>query len=513
VNEQRWPVAALAAAGLLFLLLATANAAGYRYGASDQAFQVPAVLHALRADTFPRDAWLLDTQARYMLFDDVVAAVLRVTGLSIETVFLLGYLLSTTLLWTGMALLARARFTSGWSLVFFGAAVAMRHRIPRTTVNSFEPYFYPRTLAFAFGVLAIAALLHRRRRSAIVLTLVATAAHITTGFWFFVLVAVACGRLDRSIRRLAWICVPIAAALGLVLWASGRLTSALTPMDREWLQVMASNDSLFPNEWPVWTWIANLALPGLLLVIHRARRRSAPDEDEAIQWGAATLVAIFLASVPFVARHWALPTQLQISRVFWLIDFLVIFYVAVLIDETARARAARGALRAVALAMLTLTVARGTYVMLREHAERTLFQVTLPASDWTAAMHWLAGQPIDVHVLADPSHATRYGSSVRVAAQRDVVLEDVKDASVALYSRALAIRVRDRRTRIGSEFAHLATAAAVDLARTYDVDYLVTAGDPLALPLAYQNRTFRIYDTRAARAGGPNPSARAGPGR
>jgi hypothetical protein len=198
----------------------------------------------------------------------------------------------------------------------------------------------------------------------------------------------------------------------------------------------------------------------------------------------------------------------------WPIDFLVIFYGAVLFDEISTARSAPKVWRAAALAVLSISVARGTYVMLREHAERTLFQVTLPASDWTAAMQWLGTQPIGVHVLADPEHATLYGSSVRVAARRDVVLEDVKDTSIALYSRDLAMRVGERRTRIGTDFAHLATASAVQLSRAYDVDYLVTAGAPLAFPVAYQNGTFRIYDTRRLRSSADtDPSAGAAPGR
>jgi hypothetical protein len=505
VNEQRWPVTALAAAGLLFLLLATANAAGYRYGVSDQAFHVPAVVHALEPASFPRDGALLDAEAHLMVFDDLVAALIRVTGLSLETTFLLGYLASTALLWVGLVLLGRARFASAWSLVLFAAAVAMRHRIPRTTVNSFEPYFYPRTLAFAFGVLAIAAWLHRRRWLAMALTVVAASAHITTGFWFVVLIGVAWIRLDPTLRRSAWIIAPAAALAAVALWWSGHLTAAITPMDDEWLQVMSSNDSLFPNEWPAWAWIANLALPAVLFAIHRARTQAARAEDDALVWGAGALIAIFLTTLPFVALHWTLPVQLQMSRVLWLIDFLVIFYASVAISDVARGSGSRVPLRAIALAVLAIAVARGGYVMLREHSERALFQVGLPASDWKTAMDWIASQPIGIHVLADPEHATLYGSSVRVAAYRDVVLEDVKDASVSLYSRDLAARVRDRRAAIGPDFAHLTTAAAVALSRKYAVDYLVTAGDPLELPIAYRNHTFRVYHVRAAHAAAVTP--------
>ena len=52
---------------LPFLILATANAAGYRYGASDQAFYGPAVMQRLDPALFPRDTPLLNTQAQLTL--------------------------------------------------------------------------------------------------------------------------------------------------------------------------------------------------------------------------------------------------------------------------------------------------------------------------------------------------------------------------------------------------------------------------------------------------------------
>jgi hypothetical protein len=497
-SEQRWPAAALAVAGLLFLLLATASSGGYRFGVSDQAFHVPAVVHALTPAAFPRDGALLDAQARFMLLPYAVAAFIRLTGLSIETAFFLGYLLTTALLWVGLVLLARMFSASPWSLVLLGALVALRHRIPRTTANSIEPYFYPRTLAFAFGVLAIVAFLHRRRWLAMVMTAIATLVHVTTGAWFVVLIGIAWARLDAAVRR------AIAAGAGLALIAaawgtiSGQLSPFITPMDDDWVGVLAGNDSLFPSQWPVWAWAANLALPVVLVAIHRARVRRGRSrvDDEALIWGALGLVAVFAVTLPLVAWRWMLPTQLQISRVFWLVDFLVVVYAVALVSDFATARRAPGALRAIALAVLALVAVRAAFVMRHEHTERALFQVALPPSDWVDAMHWLGAQPLDVHVLADPGHALLYGSSVRVAAHRDVVLENIKDTAVALYARDVAMRVRERRASIGDDFSHLSLRRAESLARQYDLDYLVTAGDALALPVAYQNATFRIYDLR-----------------
>ena len=80
---------------------------------------------------------------------------------------------------------------------------------------------------------------------------------------------------------------------------------------------------------------------------------------------------------------------------------------------------------------------------------------------------WIARQPIDTHVLADPGHSWKYGSSVRVAAGRDVLLEDVKDSAIAMYNRDLAVRVVERRRAL-ADFTTLTAEGARALAARYD---------------------------------------------
>jgi hypothetical protein len=80
---------------------------------------------------------------------------------------------------------------------------------------------------------------------------------------------------------------------------------------------------------------------------------------------------------------------------------------------------------------------------------------------------------------------------VRVSAARDVFLEDVKDSAIAIYSRDVALRVVERAAAIG-DFTAMTPGQARELAAKYDLDYLVTEGR-LDLPVAYENRQFRIY--------------------
>ena len=106
-------------------------------------------------------------------------------------------------------------------------------------------------------------------------------------------------------------------------------------------------------------------------------------------------------------------------------------------------------------------------------------------------MGWIRATPLDAHVLADPGHARKYGTSVRVSGGRDVMLEEVKDSALAIYSRDVAVRVVERTSAIG-DFGAMTAEQAQELARRYDLDYLVTEA-PLPLPEVHRNAQFRIY--------------------
>jgi len=224
----------------------------------------------------------------------------------------------------------------------------------------------------------------------------------------------------------------------------------------------------------------------------RVRRGTATARDTALMWGATALVVVFLLTLPFVAVRVAIVVQFQLSRVFWLVDALLAAYGVSAIGERLTARG----MKALALAVLLISTARAVYVIGLEHAERSLFQISLPESPWLDAMRWVARQPLDAYVLADPGHAFKYGVSVRVAAGRDVLLEDDKDSSIALYNRDLALRVVERRTAMAG-FESMTADGARSLAARYGLNLLVTEAT-LDLPEVYRNARFRIYALKPA---------------
>ncbi len=478
--------------GALFVVLATANGAGYRYGTSDQAFYIPVITRAIDASLFPRDGAVIDAEGRLMLMDEVMATVVGGTGITLDTAFLVGYVISMLLLWAAVTLIGARLYRHPWAVVALGAALTLRHRIPRTSANSLEPYFHPRMLAFSLGALAVAAVCHRRDRTAIALVACCAVVHVTTALWFSVLIGVALALLDPLWRRLGWLALRMAVVV-LAGWVLvGPLRGTLTAMDDVWLQAVASKDSLFATQWPLWAWAANAASLGLLWWTYRVRttRGDATAIDRALVWGATALVGVFVATLPFVAAGIALPVQFQISRVFWLVEFVAVIYViGVLADGPQRS------LRVAAVvALLAVSAGRGLYIMLVERPERPLFEIGRSQTPWEHAMQWFAAQPPDIHVLADPGHAWKYGTSVRVSAERDVLIEEVKDSALAIYSREVAGRVVERTAAIGN-FGELTAGRAQELAQLYDLDYLVTEND-LPLTEVFRNAQFRIYELR-----------------
>src|SRR5262245_12370612 len=160
-------------------LLGILNSGGYRYGVSDQAFYLPAVIQHLDSSLFPRDRALFHAQDRFMLFDEGAAAMVRTTGLSVPAIFLAFFLLGLLLHFAGCVELGRRWYRSWWSVAALVFILTMRHRITLTGANTLEGYLQPRALAFAVGVWALVAFLSRRTTIAIAIVALAGALHPT----------------------------------------------------------------------------------------------------------------------------------------------------------------------------------------------------------------------------------------------------------------------------------------------------------------------------------------------
>ena len=492
-------------AALAFCLVATLNSGGYRFGVGDQAFHVPAIERRLAPELFPRDRVVIEAQDGLTLVNRVAALVVSETGITVAPLVAGVYLLALVLLLAASLSVARQLGLSPWAQVALVAAMTLRHRVGLTGVNTLESYTQPRMLAFGIGMAAVSSYLRSRIWLAIGLVALAAIVHPTTAVWFAVWLGVAISLSEPRWRRL--LASSAAVAVVGVVWAVGwgPLAERTVRMDAEWLAVLAAKDYLFANAWPASMWLVAGVYVAVVLAVFLIRRSTGVlhARETGLVIGALVLVGIFLATLPLVARGIALAVQLQVSRLFWMLDVLGTIYLAWAVADgprpwaTSTARpatlTARRA-RLVALVMVCAAVGRGAYVMWIEHPGRPVLELALPPTDWQDAMDWLKATPPTTHVLADPGHAWRYGTSVRVAALRDVYLEEVKDAALAMYSRKVAMRVAERTRALGS-FDALTPQSARELARRFEIDYLVSERT-LDLPIAHRNARFFIYRLR-----------------
>jgi hypothetical protein len=485
---------------LLFVVLATANSGGYRYGVSDQAFYIPAVNHHLTPTLFPRDAPLLEAQARLVASDDRVAAIVSATGLSLAHVAVTLYLIGLVLLVLAAAAFARGLGYSWWAVALLGVLLTFRHRIAKTGANSLEGYMHPRELAFAVGIASLAFVVRGRHGAALLLVLASAVLHPTTALFFALVVGVAAA--VRALGRVIIVAVALAAALAVWALTAGPLAGRLVRMDAEWLRVFAEKDYLFPAAWPIDAWLLNLAYPAVIVAVWRARTRRglAVPHERGLVFGLLASVIVFLVSVPFTMAEVALAVQLQVTRVFWILDFAAIASIAWWLTQTrTMAKIAIGV-------CLVGSIARGYYLLEVDPASvrnaqagkqgRQLVTINLPDTPWMEAMRWLETQPSGWHVLADPGHAWKYGISVRVGASRDTLIESVKDSAIAIYDRGIAMRVGERALDT-SEYDQMSEARLRRLDEKYDLDVAVfPAGRALNLPVLYRNAAFAIFDLR-----------------
>ena len=267
---------ALAGGFLGFALLATLNSGGYRYGAADQAFYIPAILHQLDPALYPRDWPMIGAQGRYFLLDEIMAGLVRATGVAAATAVPGGAdrhrwpRCSPARCWLGRAVLTTP---VGDRSLGRRADAAASHRPALAPIPSRGTSTRGSSSA-ASGWSSLALVLRGRPWWALGLTLASGALHPTTAACFAVIVATAIV-VTRPAARLPLAAAAVAAVGAVAVWTSrGQSPFDLTVMDADWRALVATKDYTFPTAWPIDAWAFNLIGPVVLVGAMASRRRA-----------------------------------------------------------------------------------------------------------------------------------------------------------------------------------------------------------------------------------------------
>jgi len=225
----------------------------------------------------------------------------------------------------------------------------------------------------------------------------------------------------------------------------------------------------------------------------RLKRGLVSAGERAVVAGAVVLLAIFVLTLPFVGARVAIAIQLQISRVLWPIEFLATVYLVWAVAEGPwlPLRWTRMAPILLVAVLAAASAARGIYILTVE-THRPLVRVDLPDGDWQRIADWArSSTPESAHFLIDPTDLDREGVSFRVAAGRDVFIEPSKDPSIAMYSREIAMRVKDRQAAL-PDFGLVTSTMARDVASRYGLTHLVTVRE-YPFSLVFRSGRLRVY--------------------
>ena len=307
---------------------------GYHPFADDGGLYAAGIEKLLDRNLFPHDTAFVTEHLRFSIFAPLMAGVVRHSFLSLESVLLLVYLLSTAFTFAGADYLLRGLEVKPRSRL--GALLLLcawwTLPIAGTSLYLEDPYLTARTVAFAFSVWALALSLPKRggpgqRRGAaqyflpVFCWLAAFALHpLMTGYAFALLVCVFAVR-SAVPGRASLACTGGALLLAGVVQGHG---AAEAP------EVFAASLSRYYWFLSRWEWFELLGLAGPLVVLLCLLRSRMPGLSAAgrdlvraclLLGGIALLVSIAYAHVSFASHAVA---RLQPLRAFLMIYAVMI---------------------------------------------------------------------------------------------------------------------------------------------------------------------------------------------
>lgn len=402
---------------------------GYHLGVEDQSIYLPAIKKLLDPQLFPHDSQFFTAQTHWTIFDDLVAASVRITGLRVDLVIFLWHLLGIFLFLLGCLCVSRRVFAepaAQWAGV---AVVAATLTIPiaGTLALMADQYLHPRIFAHAFVLFALAAILDRTAWS---FAWIALAAVIHPQVTFF---AVA------HLAFQAWR-APVPGTAGNAA-AAILLPGSPTAMDA-WREVLLTRRHHFPLRWTWYEWLGAWVPIVLLAWFSRLARRGGKSVLEhvssrlALSCTLGIVAAVMINATPTLLPF--MPTQPM--RQLHLVYILLFLLGGGLLGELVlRNRSVRWALLLVPLCGAAFCIQRAMIFPASAHIE---WPAARPANEWLLAFEWIRGNtPKDALFALDPRYKERVGEDnhgFRAWAERSMLADYTKDRGVAAMFPTLA---------------------------------------------------------------------------
>ncbi len=411
---------------LILLTIAALLVHGYHFGIEDEAIYLPAIKKLLHPGLYPFDSEFFLAQTRFTLFDEMIAAIVRVTGFSLSWTLFVGYILSVFLVLLGCLKLSRLCFaerTAHWgSVAMVGALLTIP--VTGTALYILDQHLHPRSLSTVAVLFGLIWVLEKRYLPAALVFVAGTLVHAQMTFYGLLLAAMlAVG--------------PIRVGNGFLALAAAPAGANPPTFKQIWAVVSATRLHHYPLKWAWYLWVGVIGPlvfltwfstfrphRGVGCFSHLCRRT-------ALYGTLCTIAAVILTAGSQPHRL----ANLQPMRSFQLIYLIFFLILGGLIGRwILRARPARWVCFFLPICFLMFAAQRAEFPS-SPHIELPGRAVS---NDWLRAFDWVRlHTPQDAYFALDPRYMYRRGEDnhgFRGLAERSMMADYVKDVAVVALS-------------------------------------------------------------------------------
>ena len=425
---------------------------GYHPFADDAAIYISGIRKLANPGLYRPDAAFVLAHTHLSAFAHLLAWILRLTPIPLESLLLTVHLASIFLFLLACWTLAERIFpvlAQRWCAVTLAAA-CFSLPIAGTSISLMDPYVTARSFSTPLGIFALAAAIDRRWSRCLVLLLVAGTLHpLMTGYAaafiaiFFL--------IDFGLPRAAF----VIAAEGFTAAALVLCFTRHLPLDPAYQQAVLSRTYLFPGQWTRLEDLG-LAIPLILFAIAANRRRANPLMRKlclsACLFGMTAMLIAFLFVHPTGSL---LLTRLQPLRSFHMIYLMGVILIGGSLGGVFFASS--HGLRSRWMAFALLSVVGAIFFLAQRAAYPLSAHVELPGSvprnPWQQAFLWIrANTPQDAVFAANPHLVFVEGEDAqgfRATTERSLLADDKDQGVVVVFPYLAREWARERNPQAG----------------------------------------------------------------
>ena len=454
---------------------------GYSFGLGGQEIHIPLIYKQINADLYAKDILFIAKQDKFSLFYPFYGSLVRITGLGIEQLFIVSYLLVTWLFYVILSLLASKLFKSRIAIFLLFLFFFIPFHIGGTAIQSIETSFVPRWIAFVISLYAIYFLLIRKDLLFYIVLPVIFAIH-PISFLYCVFIAGWYIFLSKQFPRLLHIIIFGLLFIFLNQKILGEIYTQLASQEIKnfgygWLTILRLRNSYaFLDLWSMRAW-ASLSIISVPLFFYSIYRSFVSKKHDIFShFIQAILSACILSTIIQYLFSTIYPQpviiSLQASRI-WIFGYLGVCLVATKIILLFNQR-------------VVLVCLLGVFALFFYLKSTPIYKVQ--SSNWIDTQTWIQNHTSKNCIVLTPFDHQGF----RIYSKRTIISE-YKDGTLSFYSQPFS-KEWDNRKREIEHWERLTPLETEQIEDKYTISLLVAENSyHISKPIVYSNNQYSIY--------------------